>query len=187
MAKKSALVLLSEGSEEMEFVISVDVLRRAGVDVTVAGVQGKNVHDCSRQVKIMPDMSLEEATEKSKYDVVVLPGGLKGSETFAKSNVVGKLLKDQEESGRVIAAICAAPIALKAHKICLGKKLTGYPSVKDNLTEGDQYSYQSEKVVVDGNLITSQGPGTAFEFALAVAEKLVGKDAANTVSKQMLL
>lgn len=118
--------------------------------------------------------------------MVVLPGGLGGSKAMATSPLVGDLLRQQESSGRLIAAICAAPTALSAHKIALGKSLTSYPSVKDQLV-GD-YKYVDDKnVVQDGQLITSRGPGTAFVFALKIAEVLVGADAAGKVSNGMLL
>ncbi|KAL0277282.1 UNVERIFIED_CONTAM: hypothetical protein PYX00_004626 [Menopon gallinae] len=186
MAKKSALVVLSEGSEDMECVISVDVLRRGGIDVTVAGLQGNKVLECQGKVKIQPDTSLEEAANK-QFDVVVLPGGMKGSEAFCASNLVGKILKEQESSGRLIAAICAAPLALKAHGVCSTKKITSYPSMEKEITEGQKFTYLQDKVVVDGNLITSRGPGTAVDFALAIVDKLMGKETASTTAKRMLL
>ncbi|CAH1406443.1 unnamed protein product [Nezara viridula] len=186
MSEKSAVVLLANGSEEMEFTISVDVLRRAGVKVTVAGVGCDGSAKCSRGVVIHPDMSLTEAVKKGPYDAVVLPGGLDGSNAFATSAEVGNLLKDQEKEGRLIAAICAAPLALKDHHIGFGKKVTCYPSVKDSLQ--DNYTYSSDtNVVQDGNILTSQGPGTAFEFALSVAKELVGEEVVQEVKKGLLL
>ncbi|XP_017884796.1 protein dj-1beta-like [Ceratina calcarata] len=183
MAKKSALLLLAEGSEEMEAVITTDVLRRAGINVTVAGLGEGPCIKCSRDVKIRADMQLQDAINQ-KYDVVVLPGGLGGSKAFISSAEVGKLLQQQEKEGRLIAAICAAPTALKAHGIAKGKKLTSYPAMKDDLV--NDYEYVEDKVVVDGNLITSRGPATAFAFGLAIAENLVNKQTADDVAKAML-
>ncbi|XP_014278073.1 protein dj-1beta [Halyomorpha halys] len=186
MAEKSAVVLLANGSEEMEFTISVDVLRRAGVKVTVAGVNCDGPATCSRGVVIQPDMSLQEAALKGPYDAVVLPGGLDGSQAFSSSAEVGNLLKDQEKEGRLIAAICAAPLALKNHRIGIGKNVTCYPSVKDNISS--DYQYSNEKTVVhDGNILTSQGPGTAFEFALHIAKELVGEEKVSAVKEGLLL
>jgi len=184
---KKALVFLAPGAEEMEFVIAVDVLRRGGVDVIVAGLPGNEPVKCSRGVVIVPDISITDAASKGPYDAIVLPGGLGGSKELASSQEVGKLLKDQESSGRIVSAICAAPTALKAHCIGFGKKITSYPSVEPNLTEGSSYIYKQDNVVIDGNVTTSRGPGTAFEFALNIVEQLVGKEKASEVAKAMLL
>ncbi|XP_043258240.1 protein dj-1beta-like isoform X1 [Colletes gigas] len=183
MAKKTAILLIADGSEEMEAVITVDVLRRAGVDVTVAGLSETPCVKCSRDVKICVDASLKDLVNQ-KYDVVIMPGGLGGSKAFASSAEVGKLLQQQEKENRVIAAICAAPTALKAHGIAKGKQITSYPAMKDQLT--DEYKYLEDKVVTDGNLITSRGPATAFAFGLAIVEKLLDKETANNVAKGML-
>lgn len=183
MAKKSALLLLAEGSEEMEAVITADVLRRAGVDVTIASVGEGPCVKCSRDVKICVDAQLRDKINE-KYDVVILPGGLGGSKAFISSAEVGQLLQQQEKEGRLIAAICAAPTALKAHGIAKGKKVTSYPAMKDDLV--NDYVYLEDKVVIDGNLITSRGPATAFAFGLAIAENLVNKQTADDVAKAML-
>ncbi|XP_023224526.1 protein/nucleic acid deglycase DJ-1-like [Centruroides sculpturatus] len=184
---KSALLILADGAEEMEAVISVDVMRRGGIKVTVAGLDGSQAVKCSRDVVVMPDKSLNDALRDSPYDVIVLPGGLKGSEKLAESNQVGSLLKEQQDAGRYIAAICAAPIALKSHGITVGKLLTSHPSKKEEMKEGDKYKYSEDRVVVDGQLITSRGPGTAFEFALTIVEKLMGKEKANSLITPMLV
>lgn len=182
---KTALVILAPGSEEMEFVIAADVLRRAGVKVTVAGLAGVDAVKCSRDVCIVPDTSLDIA-KGGLYDAIVLPGGLGGSQAMCESAELGALLKEQEAAGRIVAAICAAPTALLAHGIFSGKNLTSYPLVKNQLV--DTYKYvDDQKVVQDGNLITSRGPGTAFDFGLKLAEVLAGADKAKEVAKGMLL
>ncbi|XP_063225919.1 protein dj-1beta [Bacillus rossius redtenbacheri] len=183
---KSALVLLAEGAEEMEFVVSVDILRRAGITTTVAGLNNTNPVICSRNVGIVPDMGFNDAVKKGPYDVVVLPGGLQGAKNLSASKEVKDLLKDQENSGRLIAAICAAPTVLKTHGIAKGKQITSYPSFEDDLVAGG-YKYSEDDVVVDGKLITSRGPGTAFKFALRVAEQLVGEEVVERVAKGLLL
>uniref|UniRef100_A0A069DQN1 Putative transcriptional regulator dj-1 n=1 Tax=Panstrongylus megistus TaxID=65343 RepID=A0A069DQN1_9HEMI len=185
MSTKSALVLVAEGSEEMECIISVDVLRRGGVDVTLAGLKGNEPTKCSRDVVIVPDKSMEEAIKCGPYDAIVLPGGLEGSKSFAASSTLGNLLKEQEKCGKIVAAICAAPTALKAHGIGLGKRVTCYPGLEKELV--DSYKYSEDKVVVDGNIITSRGPGTAFDFGLTLVEQLVGSDTSTSVKKGLLL
>ncbi|KAF7282102.1 hypothetical protein GWI33_003219 [Rhynchophorus ferrugineus] len=184
---KKALVFLAPGAEEMEVVIVVDILRRGGIDVTVAGLPNASTVKCSRGTNIVPDVGVNDAASKGPYDVVILPGGLGGSKALAEFPIVGSILKDQEQSGRLIAAICAAPTALKAHGIAEGKTLTSYPAMKTEMEEGGKYKYSEEKVVVDGNLITSRGPGTAFDFALKIVDHLEGKDQASTIAKAMLV
>lgn len=121
---------------------------------------------------------------QNNYDAVVLPGGLGGAKALAASAKVGEILKRQYDEGRLCAAICAGPTAFQSHKIGTGKQLTSYPSVKDQLTD---YKYiDDQKVVQDGNLITSRGPATAFDFALKISESLVGTEVTKKAAQQML-
>jgi len=184
---KTALVVIADGSEEIEAVTAIDVLRRAGINVTVAGLEGSKVVNCSRNVNIVPDASFQDANAKGPFDVIILPGGLKGSDSFGSSVELGAALKEQEKAGRLVAAVCAAPTALKKHGIAVGKSVTSYPTTKDFMQEGGQYNYKEDRVVVDGNLITSRSPGTSLEFALAIVEKLVGKEKATEIAKGVLL
>lgn len=124
--------------------------------------------------------------EKNTYDVVVIPGGLGGAKACAESKLVGEILQQQEKAGRLCAAICAGPTAFLSHQIGIGKSITSYPSVKDQLA--GQYKYvDNQSVVQDGNIITSRGPGTAFDFGLKIAEVLVGADVAKDNAQKMLL
>ena len=205
--KKRALVVLSAGAEEMEAVITTDVLRRAKVEVTVAGLVSSEPVECSRGMVIVPDKSLEEAVKQGPFDVVVLPGGGGGAKRLAASEVVKEVLQEQEASGRLIAAVCAAPSALLSHGIARGKQITSHPAVKkvlmapfrgvlsnscisvvtQELEESAQYSYSEARVVRDGTIITSRGPGTCFEFALCIVEALCGSEVANEVAGPMLV
>ncbi len=182
---KRVLVPLAPGAEEMETVIVVDVLRRAGFEVVLAGLNGPEPVTCSRQVRVIPDCSLTEAGGRGPYDLVVLPGGGPGSEALAASTAVHEILRAQEKAGRAVAAICAAPIALAAAGVGKGRRLTSHPGVRARLK--DHGVYLEERVVRDGNLVTSRGPGTAFEFALALVEMLEGKDAADQVAAPMMM
>jgi protein DJ-1 len=164
----TALVVLAEGSEEMEAVISIDVLRRGGIDVTVAGVDGTEPIRCSRGVIVTPDVALDSVD--ADFDVIVLPGGAEGAQRLARSTKVGEILRKQEECGRWVGAICAAPIALQAHRVFENRQLTSHPSVREMLEDWGEYS--EHPVVADGNLITSRGPGTAFPFALRIVGSL---------------
>ena len=166
--KPTALVVVAQGSEEMEAVITIDVLRRGGIDVTVAGVEGADPIRCSRGVVVTPDVALDSIDDG--FDVVILPGGTEGAQRLAKAAKVGEVLRNQEESGGYVGAICAAPIALKAHGVFRGRHLTSHPSVKSMLEDWGEYS--EHPVVADGNLITSRGPGTTFPFALRIVGTL---------------
>jgi len=166
--RPSALVLVAQGSEEMEAVISIDVLRRGGIDVTVAGIDSTDPIRCSRGVVISPDVALDSID--GDFDIVVLPGGAEGAQRLAASAKVGELLRHQEKSGRLVGAICAAPIALQAHGVFENRQLTSHPSVREMLEDWGEYC--EHPVVADGNLITSRGPGTAFPFALRIVGTL---------------
>ncbi len=115
--EKRALVILAPGAEEMETVISTDVLRRAKINVTLAGLDSAEPVICSRNVRIVPDMSLDDAVLRGPYDIVVLPGGLGGSKRLADSEKVKSVLISQESAGGFVAAVCAAPSALLSHEI----------------------------------------------------------------------
>ncbi|KAL0603522.1 Parkinson disease protein 7-like protein [Plecturocebus cupreus] len=178
MASKRALVILAKGAEEMETVIPVDVMRRAGIKVTIAGLAGKDPVQCSRDVLICPDASLEDAKKEGPYDVVVLPGGNLGAQNLSESTAVKEILKEQENRKGLIAAICAGPTALLAHEIGFGSKVTTHPLAKDKMMNGGHYTYSENRVEKDGLILTSRGPGTSFEFALAIVEALNGKEVA---------
>lgn len=182
-AKPRVLLLLAEGAEEMEVTITVDVLRRGGIDVVVAGVDGSGAVTCSRGVRILPDVAL--AAAGGAFDLVVLPGGAGGTERLSASTEVGCVLREQERAGRCIAAICAAPAALARHGVGAGRTMTSHPSVRAIVAAHGRYS--EDTVVEDGELITSRGPGTAFAFALRIVARLRGEAQVDAVAAPMLL
>jgi protein deglycase len=178
---KSVLVPMSDGVEELEAVTIIDVLRRCGADVTVAGVGGVSI-TASRGVKLSADVSIHGCLAQS-YDLIALPGGLPGAEHLRDCDELIEMLKSQDAAGRLYAAICASPaVVLEYHGLLEGKKATCYPAMLDKL--GDKGV--DEPVVEDGNCITSQGPGTAMAFALALASRLYGKEAAGSVAQGLL-
>lgn len=178
-----ALVLLAQGAEEMEVTITVDVLRRGGIEVVLAGLDGDAPVRCSRGVHIVPDAALSATS--GPWDVIVLPGGAEGARRLAESPAVGELLRAQEAAARTTAAICAAPSALVKHGVYSNHELTCYPSFADLV--GAHGKLVQKPVVEDRNLVTSQGPGTAFAFALALVDRLAGPDTARKVREAMLL
>jgi protein DJ-1 len=177
-----ALVLLAPGAEEMEAVISIDVLRRGGIDVTVAGIAGIEPVRCSRGVVITPDTALADV--EGEFDVLVLPGGAEGARQLAQSKAVGERLRAQHASGKWVAAICAAPIALKSHGVFEGRRMTSHPSVRAVLEDWGDYS--DHPVEADGKLITSRGPGTAFPFALRIVGALTNAERMAEVRAPMM-
>lgn len=160
---------------------------RAQISVTTASLDHATTVKCSRGVSIVTDTTLHECVRTyGAFHLIVLPGGLGGTEAMVMSPLLGCALRAQEREGRLVAAICAAPLALQAHRIALGRRLTSYPAMRDRLA-GDYEYVDGEPVVQDGNLVTSRGPGTSFAFALRLAELLAGKEKAAEVAKGMLL
>lgn len=169
MAK--VLVPLAQGCEELEAVTIIDILRRAGIDVVAAGLAAGPVR-ASRGTVLLPDTTLDEVLQQS-FDLVVLPGGMPGSEHLKNDARLIALLQRTAAAGKHVAAICAAPMALHAAGLLQGKQATSYPGVLDQLPGTHRYS--SDAVVTDGKVVTSRGPGTAMDFALTLVELLVGK------------
>jgi 4-methyl-5(b-hydroxyethyl)-thiazole monophosphate biosynthesis len=178
---KKVLVAIADGTEELEAVTIIDVLRRSEADVTVASVGNKQV-TASRKVNLVADALISECVG-NVYDLIALPGGMPGAEHLRDSSQLTDMLKEQAESGRFYAAICASPaVALKPHGLLKDKKATCYPSLLSEIENPQQ-----AKVVIDGNCITSQGPGTALEFALKLVELLFDKQKSREVAKAMLV
>ncbi|OQV19659.1 putative Protein deglycase DJ-1 [Hypsibius exemplaris] len=189
-SSKTALIILSDGAEEAEVVITADVLNRGGIKVVIAGFSGDSAVKCCQNVQIKPEMSLDQAAdqhEKDPFDIIILPGGPKGTDNLKKSVAVGNLLKRQERNCGYIGAICGGPLALMTHKIGLGKCITAHKCKWDELKEGGTHKVVTSKVCIDGTLITSQGPGTAFEFGLAIVETLIGPEKISDLREDLAL
>jgi DJ-1 family protein len=181
MPSKRTLVLLAPGFEELEAIAVIDILRRAGVDVVAAGTMSGPVKS-AREVVIVPEASLNEVLEEP-FDLIVLPGGLEGTEHLAADSRVSKLLRDHLNSGRAVGAICAAPTILDRHGLASAKTITCHPVCHKAIKSA---RLSNERVVQDGLLITSQGPGTALEFALRLVEYLLGTKKMQEVNKGVL-
>jgi 4-methyl-5(b-hydroxyethyl)-thiazole monophosphate biosynthesis len=179
----SVLVPLAQGCEELEAVTIIDLLVRAGVEVTSAGLESGPVK-ASRGVVITPDTTLDEALKRD-YDMVVLPGGMPGAQHLNDDPRIQTLIKKVAAEGRYTAAICAAPRVLANAGVLSGKQATSYPGHLDKMGLPD-VEYRQEAVVQDGKVITSRGPGTAMAFALALIENLVGKEKRDEVAGGLL-
>ncbi|HZV99691.1 MAG TPA: DJ-1 family glyoxalase III [Methylophilaceae bacterium] len=165
------LIPLAPGCEELEAVTVIDILRRAGIDVMTAGLQAGSVR-CSRGTVLVPDAALDDVLSRN-FDMIVLPGGMPGAEYLKNDARIAALLKRMAAQGQYVAAICAAPMALHAAGLLEGKTATSYPGVLDELS--GTHTYSQKAVVMDGNIVTSRGPGTAMDFALQLVELLCGK------------
>jgi 4-methyl-5(b-hydroxyethyl)-thiazole monophosphate biosynthesis len=170
------LIPLAQGCEELEAVTMIDLLRRASVKVTVAGLE-KGPVTASRGVVLMPETTLDAVLDQD-FDLVVLPGGLGGAQRLEADQRITALLRRMTEQGRYVAAICAAPKVLVSAGLVKGREVTAYPGVLDDQS-GVRLS--SAAVVRDGTFITSRGPGTAMDFALTLIDLLCGRETRDTV------
>lgn len=166
---KKALVLFADGSEELEAVTVVNILRRAGITVTLAGTSAGALRG-SRGMSIQPDATLD-AVLHDEFDMVILPGGQPGTRHLQADARVIKLVQKIAQQGRYVTAICAAPAVLASAGLLDGKQATCFPTCLDDFPK---VHLQNTAIVEDGNIITSRGPGTAMDFALLLVERLTG-------------
>jgi len=180
--KKKVIVVLAEGFEEIEGVTIVDILRRAGIEVTVGGLDDLKVQG-SHGIEVSADIKLDEAG--LDFDACVFPGGMPGATHLALSEKVQGLIQKMNNGKKIIAAICASPaLVLAPTGILKNKAATCYPDMQAHL--GEDASYKTDNVVIDGNIITSRGPATALAFSLAIVEQLIGRETAEKVKKATL-
>jgi len=165
----TVLIPLAQGCEEIEAVTVINILRRAGITVTSAGLDAMPVC-ASRGTVLIPDTTLDSALEQS-FDMIVLPGGQPGTNNLIADARIIALLKKMSQQGKYITAICAAPSVLATAGLLDGKHATSFPGALNNFPKVHQHA---DAVVEDGNIITSRGPGTAMDFALILVERLVG-------------
>ena len=177
-------VMVADGSEELETVAVVDVLRRAGAEVFLAGLAGARPVKASRGVGLVPDGAWDAAAADG-YDALVVPGGMGGVEALGADGGLLEVIRRFASAGKWVAAICAGPQVLDKAGVLEGKRYTCYPGV--GLEKTGDGEWVDEPVDVDGKLVTSQGPGTAVAFALTLAEQLEGLDAAQRTAAGMLL
>jgi len=180
-ARKTALVVIANGSESLESVTAINILRRAGIEVTVAAVGGDLMVIGTRDILLLATVRHADIAHQH-FDLIVLPGGELGAKALAAHAPLIQQLREQRLAHRWTAAICAAPaLVLAAHGLLDGKQATGYPAFREALLH-----YVDLPVVVDGHTITGQGPASAMAFALACVERLVGAPGRREVAQALL-
>ena len=180
--KKQVCVFLADGFEEIEGLTVVDLLRRAGIEVTTVSItDSKTIHG-AHGIDVLADRLFEEA-DFEVQDMLVLPGGMPGTLNLGAHEGVKEELAKAFAAGKFLAAICAAPSVLGKYGFLMGKKATSYPGFEAKLV-GSECVLDS--VVVDGNIITSRGMGTAIPFSLALIEQLLDAKTANKIGKAII-
>ena len=184
---KKAFVFLATGFEEIEAISIIDVLRRAEVETIIVTIpQEEDVFwvEGAHGISVAGD-SLFDETDFAGGDMLILPGGMPGTDNLNAHNGLKNLIKEYHDQGKYIAAICAAPLVFGEMGLLKGKKAICYPSFEPRLIGAE--IAENERVVVDGNIITSKGPGTAIEFALQLVELLVSKEEAEKWRNGMIV
>jgi len=182
---KTVLVPLFEGFEEIEAITIIDVLRRANIKVVTASLDSKTVMG-AHAIAVIADRLLDELLDQinaNQFDAIILAGGA-GTFRMREDSRIDSILKSQFQANKLIGAICAAPTVLSQSGILKGKRATSFPSVKDQLEVGE---YLQIPVVVDGNIVTSSGAGTAMAFALKLVEILQDEAIASKLASEMLV
>ena len=175
------LVPLAEGFEEIEAITIIDVCRRGDIDVTVAGVNGMSIKG-GQGIEVAADC-LIDSVDINSYDMITLPGGLGGTMVLSESENVQSILKQMKKQNKYIGAICAAPLALHTADV-LNKDFTCYPSI-ENQIRLDGY-HQEQSTVIDDKVMTSQGVGTAIDFALKIVRQLQGESSFKVLKESIL-
>ena len=178
-----AIVFLAEGFEEMEALGTVDILRRGGIGVITVSITDDKTVKGAHGISITADATIS-SMDLGNADALILPGGMPGSSNLDASDVVKDAIMKQYKAGRIVAAICAAPMVLGGLGILEGRKVTCYPGFEEKLC-GAQAT--GRDVEIDGNVITGRGPGLVMKFALALVEALKGDAAAKEVAAGLLL
>lgn len=177
---KRVLCLLFSGFEEIETVVPVDLLRRAGVEVVVASLTGDKLVTGRCQITVQADATLADVADQA-FDLFLIPGG-PGIKAVRADGRAAKLARQYADAGKPVAAICAAPTVLHDAGLLAGKRFTSHAGVLPELPA----SQVQERVVEDGHLITSRGAATAVDFGLALVRRLCGEAAAKDVEKGIM-
>ncbi len=177
---KKIIIPLAQGLEEIEAITGIDVLRRAGVEVTTVSLDDLKVKG-AHNIVIVADKSIDEINV-DEFDGILLPGGMPGSTNLRDDERVINMVEALNESGKLVSAICAAPIVLERAGVLKGKKATSYPGFGEEMLS---CNYVDDRTVVDSNIITGKGPGAALEFAFEVVNYFVGEKMVNKLKGEM--
>jgi 4-methyl-5(b-hydroxyethyl)-thiazole monophosphate biosynthesis len=181
---KRAVLFIADGTEEIEAIAPFDILKRSGVEVTIAALPGQPLETrLSHGLPATADAAFEDAGWETA-DALILPGGRRGTDNFKACKLLHEALRAAASRGALVCAICAAPEALGVAGLLAGKKYTCYPGCEEAIADGERLD---EVVVKDGNLLTSQGPGTALAFGFAIAAELAGPEASARTARGMLV
>ena len=179
---KKVYIFLADGFEDIEGLTVVDLMRRAGIDIETVSIKESNEITTSHGIMMKTDRVFT-GTDFSDADMLVLPGGMPGTKYLGEYQPLCDLLRDFYGKSGKVAAICAAPTVLASLGFLEGRKATAYPSCMEGLT-GAEPSYES--VVVDGNVTTSRGLGTAVDFALSLIGQLLGEEKADEIAESVV-
>jgi 4-methyl-5(b-hydroxyethyl)-thiazole monophosphate biosynthesis len=180
----TVLIPLAKGFEELEAVTLIDILRRANITVVTASLSDNTLVTARHGVRLVADTSLETVIYDD-FDIIILPGGQPGTDTLNQDPHIHAVLKRLYQSGKAVAAICAAPMVLAHAGLLDGKVATCFPSVLMP-AEWPNITLSTESVVIDGRVITSKGPGTALDFALSIVEYLKDSHTRNAVEASLV-
>ena len=180
MAK--AYMFLANGSEEIEALIPVDVFRRGGVEIKTVSITGSELVEMAHGVTVKADLKFEDA-KLEDADLLMLPGGLPGATNLNDHEGVRNAVLSQYEKGKLVAAICAAPMVFGSLGLLEGKRATCYPGCESTMTGAE---YTKQLVTIDGNIITGEGPAAAFPYAYAILEIFAGKTVADQLREGMM-
>lgn len=178
------LILLADGFEELEFVAPFDILSRGNVAVVTASIHETTAVESARRLQVTADLLLADVCV-SDYTMLILPGGGVGTQNLCKNGAVLQLVREFNSQGKIIGAICAAPMVLAAAGVIQNSKVTSFPSTEPDVAPYCK-TYSHDQVVVDGKMITSRAAGTAAAFGFALLAQLEGDDRANEARLQML-
>ncbi|MBU5480947.1 DJ-1 family glyoxalase III [Blautia sp. MSJ-19] len=179
---KKVYIFLADGFEDIEGLTVVDLMRRADIDIKTVSIRDSREITTSHGINMQTDLLFAE-TDFTDADMLVLPGGMPGTKYLGEYQPLRDLLTDFYKKGGKVAAICAAPTVLASLGFLDGKKATAYPSCMDGLAGAER---SSDKVVVDGNVTTSRGLGTAVDFALSLIGQLLGEKKADEIAESVV-
>ena len=175
-------IFMANGCEEIEGLTVVDIVRRAGIEIETISITDENKVTSSHEITFETDTT-KDKVDFSCYDGIVLPGGMPGTTNLGADETVNKVIKEFAQEGKLVCAVCAAPSVLGLAGILEGKKATCYPGYEDKLLGAN---FIKEKVVVDGNVITSRGLGTTIPFALEIVRYFSGDEVADTIAQKII-